>query len=328
MSSSQISSSTATSSSAAVSAPAGRDIPLAALENPAEFVARHIGLTAADERHMLDAIGAASCRSLVEEIVPPSIARHDTMQLPPAIPEAAALAELKAIAARNQILRSFIGQGYHDTHTPGVILRNILENPAWYTAYTPYQAEISQGRMEAIVNFQTMVCDLTGMPIANASLLDEATAAAEAMTLARRMSQAPSDVFLADANCHPQTLEVLRTRARPLGITVEMGDVATLLDQRDCFGVLVQYPGTDGEIRDWRGLAERAHARQALLCVATDPLALGGGGKLFHLVLSTRQRDVLVLKRGAGDVGDAHHHHQENAHRPVKEMLLADQPDH
>jgi len=253
---------------------AARDIPLATLENPSEFVARHIGLTAADERHMLDAINATSCRSLVEEIVPPSIARHDTIQVPPAIPEAAALAELKALAARNQIVKSFIGQGYHDTHTPGVILRNILENPAWYTAYTPYQAEISQGRMEALVNFQTMVCDLTGMPIANASLLDEATAAAEAMTLARRMSQATSDVFLADATCHPQTLEVLRTRAQPLGITVEVGDVATLLDDRDCFGVLVQYPGTDGGIRDWRNLAERAHARQALLCVATDPLAL------------------------------------------------------
>jgi glycine dehydrogenase len=253
---------------------AAREIPLTALENPSEFVARHIGLTTADERHMLDAIGAASSRSLVEEIVPPSIARPDAMRLPPAIPEAAALDDLKAIAARNHILRSFIGQGYHDTHTPGVILRNILENPAWYTAYTPYQAEISQGRMEAIVNFQTMVCDLTGMPIANASLLDEATAAAEAMTLARRMSVATSDVFLADANCHPQTLEVLRTRARPLGITVEVGDVATLLDDRDCFGVLVQYPGTDGEIRDWRGLAERVHARPALLCVATDPLAL------------------------------------------------------
>jgi glycine dehydrogenase len=256
------------------SATAAREIPLTALENPSEFVARHIGLTTADERHMLDAIGAASSRSLVEEIVPPSIARSDAMRLPAAISEAAALAELKAIAARNQILRSFIGQGYHDTHTPGVILRNILENPAWYTAYTPYQAEISQGRMEAIVNFQTMVCDLTGMPIANASLLDEATAAAEAMTLARRMSAATSDVFLADANCHPQTLEVLRTRARPLGITVEVGDVATLLDDRDCFGVLVQYPGTDGEIRDWRNLAERVHARQALLSVATDPLAL------------------------------------------------------
>ena len=181
-------------------------IPLAFLENPAEFQARHIGLDAADERHMLDAIGEPSCQSLVDGIVPASIARRHLMQLPPAVSESAALAELKVIAARNRILKSFIGQGYHGTHTPGVILRNILENPAWYTAYTPYQAEISQGRMEALVNFQTMVCELTGMPIANASLLDEATAAAEAMTLARRTSTSTSQIFLADAGCHPQTI--------------------------------------------------------------------------------------------------------------------------
>ena len=167
-------------------------IPLASLENAAEFRGRHIGLDAADERHMLDAIGEASCQSLVDGIVPASIARREAMKLPLPISEATALAELKAIASRNRLLKSFIGQGYHGTHTPGVILRNILENPAWYTAYTPYQAEISQGRMEALVNFQTMVCELTGMPIANASLLDEATAAAEAMTLARRTSTSES----------------------------------------------------------------------------------------------------------------------------------------
>jgi glycine dehydrogenase len=169
--------------------------PLAELENPAEFTARHIGPYADDEAHMLSVIGAASRRALIEAIVPRSIARAQPMQLPAPLSEAQALAELKALAAKNQVLKSFIGQGYHGTHTPGVIQRNILENPAWYTAYTPYQAEISQGRMEALVNFQTMVCDLTGMAIANASMLDEATAAAEAMTLARRSARNQSNNF-------------------------------------------------------------------------------------------------------------------------------------
>ena len=254
--------------------PASSTIPLAFLENATEFRARHIGLDAADERHMLDAIGEASCQSLVEGIVPASIARREAMKLPSPLSEANALAELKAIASRNRLLKSFIGQGYHGAHTPGVILRNILENPAWYTAYTPYQAEISQGRMEALVNFQTMVCELTGMPIANASMLDEATAAAEAMTLARRTSASASQIFLADDRCHPQTLEVLQTRARPLGIEVRVGGIADLLDGDDCFGVLVQYPATDGTVTDWRSLAERVHAKQAALCVATDLLAL------------------------------------------------------
>ena len=160
--------------------------PLGELENPSEFIARHIGISEADEALMLGVIGESSRRALIDGIVPRSIARSVGMDLPPAITEAAALAELKAIASKNRLLKSFIGQGYHGTHTPGVILRNILENPAWYTAYTPYQAEISQGRMEALVNFQTMVTDLTGMAMANASMLDEATAAAEAMTLAKR----------------------------------------------------------------------------------------------------------------------------------------------
>jgi glycine dehydrogenase len=247
---------------------------LAALEDRGAFQARHVGLTAADQRQMLDAIGADTLEGLVADIVPAAITRPEPLAVPPAVSESEALAHLKAIASRNRVLTSCIGQGYHDTHTPGVILRNILENPAWYTAYTPYQAEIAQGRLEALVNFQTMVCDLTGMPIANASLLDEATAAAEAMTLARRTSAAAADVFLVDAGCHPQTLEVLRTRARPLGISVEVGDVAALVAHRDCFGVLVQYPGTDGEVRDWRGLSDRVHERQAMLCVAADPLAL------------------------------------------------------
>ena len=187
--------------------------PLRELENATEFLARHIGITPEDETRMLQAVGSVSRRELIDSIVPRSIARRSRMDLPAPVTEAAALAELKAIATKNQVAKSFIGQGYYGTHTPGVILRNILENPAWYTAYTPYQAEISQGRMEALVNFQTMVCDLTGMPIANASMLDEATAAAEAMTLAKRSVKSKSNVFLVDADCHPQTIEVIRTRA-------------------------------------------------------------------------------------------------------------------
>jgi len=196
--------------------------PLADLENASEFIARHIGVTAEDEAHMLSVIGEASRRDLIDGIVPRSIARTSRMALPPAITEAEALAELKAVASKNKIFKSYIGQGYYNTHTPGVILRNILENPAWYTAYTPYQAEISQGRMEALVNFQTMVTDLTGMAIANASMLDEATAAAEAMTLAKRSVKAKGNVFIVGGDCHPQTLEVIQTRAATMDITVKI----------------------------------------------------------------------------------------------------------
>ncbi|HMA08498.1 MAG TPA: glycine dehydrogenase (aminomethyl-transferring), partial [Ramlibacter sp.] len=247
--------------------------PFGELENPTEFISRHIGVANADERKMLAAVGESSRRALIDNIVPASIARRDAMNLPAAVTEAAALAELKAIAGRNQVFRSFIGQGYYDTHIPGVILRNVLENPAWYTAYTPYQAEISQGRMEALVNFQTMVCDLTGMPIANASMLDEATAAAEAMTLARRSVKSRSNTFIVADDCHPQTIEVVRTRARPLGIEVQVGSVEALLRESDCFGVLVQYPGTNGAIHDLRPLVPQAHARNAAFCVAADLLA-------------------------------------------------------
>ena len=248
--------------------------PLGELENAHEFESRHIGLTEADQAHMLSVIGEASRRSLIEGIVPASIARSQGMQLPEPITEAQALEELRSIADRNVLLKSCIGQGYYGTHTPGVILRNILENPAWYTAYTPYQAEISQGRMEALVNFQTLVCDLTGMPIANASMLDEATAAAEAMTLARRTVKSASQVFLVDQDCHPQTIEVVRTRARPLGIEVVVGDVVALLPQQACFAALVQYPGSTGAVHAWGTQAEQLHAQQAALCVAADLLAL------------------------------------------------------
>jgi glycine dehydrogenase len=247
---------------------------LGALENAREFIARHIGIDEADEQLMLKAVGSASRRELIDGIVPRSIARATPMAIPDAITEAAALAELKALASKNQQFRSFIGQGYYGTHTPGVILRNILENPAWYTAYTPYQAEISQGRMEALVNFQTMVADLTAMPMANASMLDEATAAAEAMTLAKRSVKSKSKAFIVSGDCHPQTIEVIQTRAQPLGIEVRVGDVAALMAAGDYFGVLVQYPGSTGAVHDLRTLAQPVHAQGAALCVAADLLAL------------------------------------------------------
>lgn len=246
---------------------------LAELENPGEFTARHIGISEQDEPRMLSAIGAASRQALIEAVVPRSIARKSPMQLPPALTEAQALAELKAVASKNKVLKSFIGQGYHGTHTPGVILRNILENPAWYTAYTPYQAEISQGRLEALVNFQTMVGELTGMPIAGASMLDEATSAAEAMTLAQRVGKSKSPVFYVADDVLPQTLEVVRTRAKPLGIEVRTctGDEAL---ENDSFAVLLQYPGVDGRVRDDREWIKKYKARGGLVIMAADLLAL------------------------------------------------------
>ena len=247
------------------------------LENASEFLARHIGVDADDEAKMLKVVGASSRAALMQDIVPHSIQRTSAMDLPDPVTEAQALAELKAIASKNKQFKSFIGQGYYGTHTPGVILRNILENPAWYTAYTPYQAEISQGRMEALVNFQTMVCDLTGLPMANASMLDEATAAAEAMTLAKRSVKSKSNVFIVAGDCHPQTIEVIQTRAKPLGITVQLAnshDEWIKAMQSDYFAVLAQYPTTSGRIDDLRADVITAHSKQAAFIVAADLLAL------------------------------------------------------
>jgi glycine dehydrogenase len=280
--------------------------PLSELENPTEFRARHIGPDEADERHMLSVIGAASRRALIDAVVPRAIARGDVMKLPPAVTEAQALADLRAIAARNQVARSFIGQGYHATHTPGVILRNVLENPAWYTAYTPYQAEISQGRMEALVNFQTMVCDLTGMAIANASMLDEATSAAEAVTLARRSVKSRSHTVVVAGDCHPQTIEVIQTRCRPLGLAVALANSAdewnTLLDGGDYFAAVAQVPSTSGSIHDLRGDADRIHARQAAFIVAADLLSLTlltpPGEYGADIVVGTTQRFGVPMGNG------------------------------
>ena len=280
--------------------------PLDELENPSEFIARHIGISEADEAHMLSVIGEASRRALIDSIVPRAIARAQPMQLPPAVTEAAALAELKTIAGQNRVFKSFIGQGYYGTHTPGVILRNILENPAWYTAYTPYQAEISQGRMEALVNFQTMVTDLTGMDIANASMLDEATAAAEAMTLARRSVKARGDVLVVSGDMHPQTIEVIQTRARPLGLTVRVAMSANEWDAAiagdDYFAIVIQYPASSGWLMDWSAEAEKAHARSAAVIFAADLLALTllkpPGEMGADIVIGTTQRFGMPM--GAG----------------------------
>ncbi|MDE2147505.1 MAG: aminomethyl-transferring glycine dehydrogenase [Burkholderiales bacterium] len=256
--------------------------PLAELECATEFTARHIGPGAEDEALMLSAIGADipdfTRQALIETIVPRAIARTQPMALPAPVGEAQALAELKALAGRNRVLKSFIGQGYHGTHTPGVIQRNILENPAWYTAYTPYQAEISQGRMEALLNFQTMVCDLTGLAIANASMLDEATAAAEAMTLARRSVKSPSNTFVVAGDCHPQTIEVVQTRAAPLGLKVALVNSRpewdALIQGGDYFAVMIGYPTTSGSIHDVRADVPTVHAQGAAFIVCADLLAL------------------------------------------------------
>lgn len=248
------------------------------LEHHDAFVQRHIGPNDAEIAQMLSVIGHPTLESMTDAIVPAKIKSPAPLALPEAITEEEALARIGLIAQKNQVFKSFIGQGYYGTHTPQVILRNILENPAWYTAYTPYQAEISQGRMEALINFQTLCAELTGMEIANASLLDEATAAAEAMTLARRSAKSKSQVFFVHDAVHPQTLEVLRTRAEPLGIVLELGTVQQALEA-DAFGVLLQYPDTFGgfsfnNVGDYQALADAVHARHGLVAVAADLLAL------------------------------------------------------
>ncbi|HWO88954.1 MAG TPA: aminomethyl-transferring glycine dehydrogenase [Gemmatimonadales bacterium] len=239
------------------------------------FAARHIGPRQADIAAMLHTLGYDSLDAFIDAVVPADIRLRKPLDLPPARSEVEVLAELRRIASRNQVFRSYIGMGYHDTITPPVVLRNILENPGWYTAYTPYQAEISQGRLEALLNFQTMVSDLTGLEIASASLLDEATAAAEAMHMTYAAAKGgPHPVFLVDELCHPQTIAVVRTRAEAQGIEIAVGDPSRFSFGENTIGALVQYPATDGRLRDFRALAEAAHARGALVTAATDLLAL------------------------------------------------------
>ncbi|MEU1604575.1 aminomethyl-transferring glycine dehydrogenase [Micromonospora matsumotoense] len=239
-----------------------------------QFADRHIGPGPDDERRMLDAVGHGSIDELMDAAIPEVIRWHGTLDLPVPATEREAIAELRALAARNTVAVSMIGLGYHGTHTPAVIRRNVLENPAWYTAYTPYQPEISQGRLEALLNFQTMVTDLTGLATANASMLDEATAAAEAMTLARRASKSRSTVYVVDADALPQTAAVLAGRAEPLGIEVRVVDLAVEELPAEFFGLYLQYPGASGAVRDHAPLVAAAHAVGALVTVAADLLAL------------------------------------------------------
>lgn len=247
---------------------------LSDLENRDEFIGRHLSLNVADINAMLTEVGAESLDDLTAQIVPKSILREPFLQMDDAIPEAEALANLKALADQNQVFKSFIGMGYHDTRLPNVITRNVLENPGWYTAYTPYQPEIAQGRLEALLNYQQMIIDLTGMELANASLLDEATAAAEAMALIKRqVRKNKSNVFFVDELCLPQTIDVLKTRADGFGWELHIGPVETAADV-ECFGALLQYPAVDGNINDFGELIEQLHANNALVAMATDLMAL------------------------------------------------------
>ncbi|MCU0535939.1 MAG: glycine dehydrogenase (aminomethyl-transferring), partial [Hydrococcus sp. Prado102] len=238
------------------------------------FVRRHIGPNADEIEAMLKLLGFSSLDEAIAKIVPAAIRLDRSLKLPEAQSEYAALAQLKSIASKNQIFRSFIGMGYYDCITPPVIQRNILENPGWYTAYTPYQAEIAQGRLEALLNFQTAIIDLTGLEIANASLLDEGTAAAEAMSMSYGLSKNKANAFFVCDSCHPQTIEVVKTRAIPLGIEIIVGDYRTFECDRPIFGALLQYPATDGTLHDYREFIAKAHEVGALVTVAADILSL------------------------------------------------------
>ncbi|WML90035.1 aminomethyl-transferring glycine dehydrogenase [Thiothrix lacustris] len=244
------------------------------LEQHDDFVARHIGPSEADTAAMLEAVGADSLDALMQSTVPASILLTEPLAMEGSRTEAETLAYLKQLAGQNRVAKSYIGMGYYDTFVPPVILRNVLENPGWYTAYTPYQPEISQGRLEGLLNYQQMITDLTGMDIANASLLDEATAAAEAMTLCKRSNKLKSNQFFVSTDVHPQTIDVLKTRAEHFGFELIIGNPATELAQHEVFGALLQYPGTTGEVGDLEALIKQAHAQKALVCVASDLMAL------------------------------------------------------
>ncbi|MFT5483070.1 MAG: glycine dehydrogenase [Halieaceae bacterium] len=277
------------------------------LEHPGEFAHRHIGPSVSDQQAMLNTLGLDSFEQLLDKIVPASIRDDRPLQLRAGVSEQSALDELRTMASGNLVHKSYIGQGYYNSYTPSVILRNVFENPAWYTAYTPYQPEISQGRLEAILNFQTMIVDLTGMELANASMLDEATAAAEAMTLCRRQSRATSQRFFVDRNVLPQSLAVLATRAEPLAIELVVGDAWKEYNAEDYFGVMLQYPGVDGEVRDFSEVAETAHQFKNLVVVAADLLALveleAPGSLGADVVVGSSQRFGIPLGFGGPHAG-------------------------
>jgi glycine dehydrogenase len=246
-------------------------------EAATDFVRRHIGPSPRDISAMLNSVGANSLTELMGQTLPSSIRQKAPLDLGRAFSETESLAHMRELAAQNEVFTSLIGQGYSGTILPAVIQRNILESPAWYTAYTPYQPEISQGRLEALFNFQTMICDLTGLDVANASLLDEATAAAEAMALAERASHVKTKSFFVDAEVHPQTLAVLRTRAEPLGWKLIVGDPLTDLDKAEVFGGLLLYPGTSGAVRDLRPAIAALGAQGGQARGAPD---MGGGARI------------------------------------------------
>ncbi len=285
--------------------PSTRLPALAELEAAAPFRTRHIGPDRAEQGAMLEVVGFPGIADLIDAAVPKTIRSFEELSLPVAGSEPEVLAELRALAARNTVTSPMIGLGYYGTHTPGVIGRNVLENPAWYTAYTPYQPEISQGRLEALLNFQTMVAELTGLPLANASLLDEASAAAEAMLLTRRVGKGAG--FLVDARCLPQTIAVLHTRARPLGIEVTVADLTDGLPDGDFFGVLLQFPGADGVVVDLAPLIKAAKERSAAVAVAADLLALTllrpPGEFGADVVVGTTQRFGVPLGFGGPHAG-------------------------
>ena len=245
---------------------------LADLQNSAEFIARHVGPSDKDQQAMLKVLGCNSLEELTTEVVPAAITMTESLDIVDGCTEAKALGELREIANHNKVFRSFIGQGYYGTITPNVIQRNILENPAWYTAYTPYQPEISQGRLEALINFQTMITDLTGMEMSNASMLDEGTAAAEAMALCQRMSKSKSMRFFIDEDCFPQTIEIIKTRAEPVGIEVQIGNPDDF--SGEAFGILLQYPGASGEVRNHRDIIAKVQDQSGLVVMAADILSL------------------------------------------------------
>ncbi|MBC7673295.1 MAG: glycine dehydrogenase (aminomethyl-transferring), partial [Polaromonas sp.] len=249
-----------------------RSVPLTAADS---FVPRHVGPSTSDIADMLGTLGYATLDDLIDATIPESIRFRKPLAIHEGRSEHEALAALRVIAVKNRIFRSYLGYGYHDTLTPPVIQRNILENPGWYTAYTPYQAELAQGRLEALLNYQTMVIDLTGLEIANASLLDEGTAAAEAMFMAYQAKGSDAkNTFFIDAGCHPQTIEVVKTRARARGIGIAVGDAGAMAIGADVFGVLLQYPTTEGIVLDYRDTCAKAHVAGALVVVAADLMSL------------------------------------------------------
>ena len=269
-------------------------------EAATDFVRRHIGPSPRDIAAMLESVGAKSLSELMSQTLPASIRQKAPLDIGRALSETEALSHMRELASQNDVFTSLIGQGYSGTILPAVIQRNILENPAWYTAYTPYQPEISQGRLEALFNFQTMICDLTGLDVANASLLDEGTAAAEAMALAERSSQAKSKAFFVDAEVHPQTLAVLRTRAESLGWSFVVGDPLTDLDSAEVFGGLLQYPGTSGAVRDLRPAIAALRAKGALAVIAADLLGADAARLARRARRGYRDRIGAAVRRADG----------------------------